>query len=174
MKKSILWLAVILWLGTVILAGCGSNNSSVVDEDKPSIETESWRIFACNEEVVKYLNINTFGGWWNWEEEAWASFVLDWEITYEENWETIVKNVQCVVDMVDKSVSIQEISDEEVSEEANSEEVNNEELPVAKMRISDDLTQEEIENQINETCGNMWWTWEEGSCQLEDGSAIYF
>ena len=168
-------------LGTVILAGCGSNNSSVVDEDKPSIETESWRIFACNEEVVKYLNITTFGGWWNWEEEAWASFVLDWEITYEQDWETIIKNVQCVVDMVDKSVTIQEVSDEEVSEEmeneevdTNIDEVNNDEAPVAKMRISDDLTQEEIENQINETCGNMWGTWEEGSCVLEDWNVVQF
>ena len=113
MKK--IWLLTTLLISGLLLTGCSFNlkindTSSVVDEDKPSIETESWRLFACNEEVGKYFNITTFGGWWDTEEEWWASFILNWEVTYEENWETIVKNVQCVVDMVDESVTIQEVS----------------------------------------------------------------
>jgi len=49
------------------LAGCDvnvnvNNTSSTVNEDKPSINTESGRIFACNEAITKQFNIKTFGG----------------------------------------------------------------------------------------------------------------
>ena len=120
MKK--LWLFLSLLICSILFTWCNfhltfNDTSSTVDKDKPSIKTESWRLFACNEEVWEYLNITTFGGAWDTEKEAWASFVLDWEITYEENWETITKNVQCVVDMVDNSVTIIEI--EEPAEEEN-------------------------------------------------------
>ena len=98
-----------------------NNTSSVVDEDKPSIDTESGRLFACNEEVGKHYNITTFGGWWDTEEEVWASYVLNGEITYENEWETIVKNVECVVDMVDNSVSIYEVNEPEIIDDCVSE-----------------------------------------------------
>jgi hypothetical protein len=51
---------------SLLLTGCFkfnlniTNNSSVVDEDKPSINTDSGRLLACNEEVVKYYNVKTF------------------------------------------------------------------------------------------------------------------
>ena len=120
MKK--LWLFLSLLICSILFTWCNfhltfNDTSSTVDKDKPSIKTESWRLFACNEEVWKYLNITTFGGAWDTEEEAWASFVLDWEITYEKDGETTVKNFQCVVDMVDNSVTIIEI--EETAEEVN-------------------------------------------------------
>ena len=109
------WLLTTLLISSVLLIWCSfhinfNDTSSAVDEDKPSIKTDSWRLIECNEKVRKYYNISTFGGAWDTEEEAWASFVLSWEITYEENWETVTKNVQCVVDIVDESVTIQEVS----------------------------------------------------------------
>ena len=116
MKK--FWFLTVLLLTTLLFAWCirfnftfNSNNNSTVDEDKPSINTESGRVFACNEEVGKYYDITTFWGSWDTEEEAWASFVLNWEITFEENWETVHKTIQCVVDMVENSVEIIPYSD---------------------------------------------------------------
>lgn len=97
------------------LAGCSvnvnvNNTSSTVDEDKPSINTESGRIFACNEAITKQFNIKTFGGWWDREQEGWASFVINGTVSYEENGEKREKTVECVVDMVDNSVTIHEIN----------------------------------------------------------------
>lgn len=115
MKK--FWFLITLLFGTLFISWCFqlniniNNDSSVVDEDKPSINSESWRLFACNEEVWKYYNITTFWGSWDTEEEAWASFVLNWEVTFEEDWETVERKVQCVVDMVDSSVRIIPFSD---------------------------------------------------------------
>ena len=115
MKK--FWLFATLLLTTLLFAWCirfnvnFNNSSSTVDEDKPSLNTESGRLFVCNEEAGKYYNITTFWGSWDTEEEAWASFVLNWEITFEENWETVHKTIQCVVDMVENSVEINPYSD---------------------------------------------------------------
>ena len=152
MKKSILWLAVILWLGTVILAGCDSNN--------PEQEQETWIANPASEFCVE-----NGGTLIPAEDEEWNQFAfcqID-EDTICEEWEYYRGDCP-----------IEANSDEEISGEVESGEVNNDEAPVAKMRISDDLTQEEIENQINETCGNMWWTWEEGSCVLEDWNVVQF
>ena len=100
------------------LTGCDmninvNNTSSTVDEDKPRINTESGRIFACNEAITKQFNIKEFGGWWDTEQEAWASFVINGTVTYEENGTKREKTVECVVDMVDNSVTIHEINETE-------------------------------------------------------------
>ena len=110
MKK--IWLLAIVLFSSLLLTWCFkfnlniTNNSSVVDEDKPSINTDSGRLLACNEEVVKYYNVKTFWGGWDTEEEAWASYVLNWVVTFQENWEAVSKKVQCVVDMTDETVTI--------------------------------------------------------------------
>ena len=90
-------------IGSLLLAGC---NKSV------NVENEQERIFACWRSVSEYLGISDYSISWDKEEEAWASFVLNWRVNI---WngideEKITKNVQCVVDMVDKSVTIQEVS----------------------------------------------------------------
>ena len=119
MKK--IWLLATVLLSSLLLAWCFkfnlniTNNSSVVDEDKPSIKTESGRLLECNEEVGRYYNIKTFWGWWDTEEEAWASYVLNWEVKFEENWETVSKKVQCVVDMTDETVFILPIEEEKLN-----------------------------------------------------------
>ena len=125
MKK--IWLLTTLFVAWLLLTGCSFNvnindTSSTIDEDKPSINTEAGRLFACNEEVGEHYNISTFGGWWDSEQEGWASFILNGEITYEKDSETIVKNVQCVVDMVDSSVNIYDV-EEPVIEETNEENI---------------------------------------------------
>jgi hypothetical protein len=47
-------------------------------------------------------------------------------------------------------------------------------MPVAKMRVLEWQTEEETQAMVEETCGNMWWTWIDGSCMLEDGSHVNF
>jgi hypothetical protein len=42
------------------------------------------------------------------------------------------------------------------------------------MRVVEWQTEEETQAMIEEVCGNMWWTWSDGSCMLEDGSYINF
>ena len=111
------WFLITLLFSVLFISWCFQVNinvndtSSVVEEDKPSIDSYSGRLFACNEEVGKYYNITTFWGSWDTEEEAWASFVLNWEVTFEVDWEEVEKKVQCVVDMVDSSVRIIPFSD---------------------------------------------------------------
>jgi hypothetical protein len=113
MKK--IWILTTLLFCSFCLTWCISFNlsitdtSSAVDEDKPSINTESGRLFTCNEEVGKYFDITTFGGWWDTEVLEWDSYILSWDVTYEIQWETIVKNVKCVIDMNNESVTILEI-----------------------------------------------------------------
>ncbi len=88
-------------------------DSCAVDIDEPEVENiESGRIFACNEAITKQFNIKTFGGWWDTEQEslAWASFIINGTITYEENGTKREKTVACVVDMRDNSVIINEIN----------------------------------------------------------------
>ena len=117
MKK--IWLLTTLLVGSLLFTGCSfhfkfNDTSDVADEDKPNTHTESWRFLACNEELGKHYHVSAFGSVWAPEQEWWASFVLSWEITYEKKWETIIKNVECVVDMVDNSVTIYEVESPEV------------------------------------------------------------
>jgi ribonucleotide reductase alpha subunit len=100
MKK--IWLLTTLLVAGLLLTGC---NKSV------NVENEQERIFACWRSVSEYLGISDYSINWDIEEEAWASFVLNWEITFEENWETVHKTIQCVVDMVENSVEINPYSD---------------------------------------------------------------
>ena len=44
----------------------------------------------------------------------------------------------------------------------------------AKMRVVEWQTEEEVQAMVEEACGNMWWTWADGSCMLEDGSYVNF
>ena len=52
--------------------------------------------------------------------------------------------------------------------------VAEEDISNAKMRVVEWQTEEEVQAMIEETCGNMWWTWTDGSCMLEDGSYVNF
>jgi hypothetical protein len=47
-------------------------------------------------------------------------------------------------------------------------------VPNAKMRVLEWQTEEETQAMVEEACGNMWWTWTDGSCMLEDGSYVNF
>jgi len=47
-------------------------------------------------------------------------------------------------------------------------------IPSAKMRVVEWQTEEETQAMVEEACDNMWWTWTDGSCMLEDGSYINF
>ena len=49
-----------------------------------------------------------------------------------------------------------------------------EDMPTAKMRVLEWQTEEETQVMVEEACGNMWWTWADGSCMLEDGSYVNF
>ena len=175
MKKNILWLAVILWLGTVILAGCDNAKTENYD-----LTNEIWRQLHCYDQFKIEKPAKNY--WADWLPE-----VIDWNTVFVEatasadgeEFRLICNYMNNGEDWNVEVYPLAEINSEEISEEnsideVNNDEVDNDEVPVAKMRISDDLTQEEVENQINETCGNMWWTWEEGSCVLEDGSTIQF
>ena len=54
------------------------------------------------------------------------------------------------------------------------EPVVEEDISNAKMRVVEWQTEEEVQAMVEEACGNMWWTWTDGSCMLEDGSYINF
>ena len=103
-----------LLFSSFLLTGCINFNftvndsTSVVEDDKPSITTDSWRLFACNEEVGKFFDVKTF--WWSWdtEELKWDTYVLSWEVTYKVLSNDVIKHVICTVNN-DWSVSIKEM-----------------------------------------------------------------
>ena len=102
MKK--VWLLTTLLVTVLLLTGC---NKSV------NVENEQERIFACWRSVSEYFGISDYSINWDKEEEAWASFVINGTVTYEENGTKREKTVECVVDMVDNSVTIHEINETE-------------------------------------------------------------
>ena len=71
------------------------------------VETEEERIVACEENVWYYLNYNTWSFTWQNEEEAWASFSRDGHVVYEKWGEKWEDDVNCYIDMVDKSVKVE-------------------------------------------------------------------
>ena len=71
------------------------------------LETPEGRQAACEERVGYYLNYNEWEFTWNDESEGWASFIRNWHVTYLKRWENAEDDVECVVDMVDKSVSVE-------------------------------------------------------------------
>jgi len=103
MKKTTLWIVALF--AVVTLAGC---NNSI------NVETQHDRISACAQAVGKYFEISDYSISWDAEEEAWASYVLNWLVNIWNALEEdmVAKHVECVIDMVDKSVSIQEGSAE--------------------------------------------------------------
>ena len=70
------------------------------------LESEEGRKAACEERAGYYLNFNEWTFTWEDESEWWASFVRNWHVTYLKRWENAEDDVECVVDMVDKSVTV--------------------------------------------------------------------
>lgn len=113
MKK--IWLLTTLLMGWLLLSGCSFhvniNDTSSTDESNETttynLNNDAGRLLACNDRVGFYLNTETFNAEWDVEEEAWASFVLNWHVTREENWDVAEDDVECVIDMVDKSVNVE-------------------------------------------------------------------
>ena len=102
MKK--FWLFAALLFGGVLLAGCDNNVSF---ENNFDLETELGRIEACADRVGFYLNTNDYEISWDEEDEGWASFIRNWHVIREKDWETAEDDIQCIVDMVDWSVNIE-------------------------------------------------------------------
>ena len=70
------------------------------------LETEEWRIAACEEMAGFYLNFNEWTFAWEEESEGWASFIRNGHVAYLKWWENAEDDVECVIDMVDKSVNV--------------------------------------------------------------------
>lgn len=209
MKK--IWLLTTLLMRWLLLTGCSFhvnvNDTSSTDESNETasynLNNDAGRLLACNDRVGFYLNTESFNAEWDVEQEAWASFVLNWHVTREENWDVAEDDVECVIDMVDWSVNV-EFSNHtynwELQETWNDEynqflenikssweqaqRINDypedetveiqADMPVAKMRVVEWQTEEETQAMVEEVCSNMWWNWVDGGCVLEDGSVVNF
>jgi hypothetical protein len=78
----------------------------------------------------------------------------------------------------DEDRIIEENTNEEVANEESWEEVvgntTSDQPMMRKMMVNEDATPEDIEVEMTETCANIWWTWSEWSCILEDGTTVMF
>ena len=70
------------------------------------LETEEGRIAACEERAGFYLNFNEWTFTREDESEGWASFIRNGHVAYLKWWENAEDDVECVIDMVDKSVNV--------------------------------------------------------------------
>ena len=178
-----------LLIGSLLLTGCSfhlnvntNNNTPEENNTISNLTTDVARLMACNDKVGFYLNTDTFNASWDTEQEGWASFILNWHITREEDWNIAEDDVECVVDMVDWSVTVEffnhmynwELHDTVIDEETTVEEPTVSDVPVAKMRVLEWETTEETMERMEEACTNMWGEQVDGACTLEDGSIIYF
>jgi len=71
------------------------------------LETEEGRIAACEERAGYSLNFNEWTFTWEDESEGWASFVRNGHVTYLKRGENAEDDVECVIDMVDKSINVE-------------------------------------------------------------------
>ena len=136
------------------------------------LQTEEGRLAACEERVGYYLNFNEWTFVWNDESEGWASFVRNWHVTYLKWWENAEDDVECVVDMLDRVVTV-EFSNHVYNWELQEERTVTD-APAAKMRVLEWETAEETIARMQEACENMWGEWVDGVCTLEDGSVVAF
>lgn len=136
------------------------------------LQTEEGRLAACEERVGYYLNYNEWKFTWEDESEGGASFVRNWHVSYLKRWENAEDDVECIVDMVDKSVSV-EFSNHIYNWELQ-EDTEVTDAPAAKMRVLEWETAEETMARMQEVCENMWGEWTDGVCILEDGSVVAF
>ena len=85
---------------------CWSDNSEEIQIPEFDLETEEWRIAACEERAGFYLNFNEWTFTWEDESEWWASFIRNGHVAYLKWGENAEDDVECVIDMVDKSVNV--------------------------------------------------------------------
>jgi hypothetical protein len=86
---------------------CWAENSEENQTPEFDLESEEWRIAACEERAGFYLNFNEWTFTWQDESEWWASFVRNGHVAYLKWWENAEDDVECVIDMVDKSVNVE-------------------------------------------------------------------
>lgn len=74
---------------------------------------------------------------------------LEWDLNSYEWWEDVV---------LDSDTQLEEPSDQ----------------PMMRIMVDEDVTAEEIEQGMVNTCANANWTWADWVCTLEDGSVVDF
>ena len=112
MKK--IWLLTTLLVCGLLLTWCNKTiqepeiNIENTDENtiEFNIETEEWRIAACEERAGFYLNFNEWTFTWENEEETGASFFRNGHVKYIKRWEAAEDDVECFIDMVDWSINV--------------------------------------------------------------------
>ena len=169
-RKKVLWcilaLILIAWIVCAWLFICNENKikqNSVYCGDK--LRQELWEYL----ENVSMPNATKLD---------WA-YIYTWSVTSE--W--VNYNFSCKVyskDNIDldlEPVYLEaEIAEEvpEINEPEIGEIPTDKDMPTAKMRVLEWQTEEETQAMVEEACSNMWWTWTNGSCMLEDGSYVNF
>jgi hypothetical protein len=71
------------------------------------LDTPEGRQAACEERVGYYLNYNEWEFTWEEESEWWALFIRNGHVAYLKRGENAEDDVECVIDMVDKSVNVE-------------------------------------------------------------------
>ena len=85
---------------------CWTENSEEIQTPEFDLETSEGRQAACEERVGYYLNYNEWEFTWEDESEGWASFVRNGHVAYLKRGEKAEDDVECVIDMVDKSITV--------------------------------------------------------------------
>ena len=85
---------------------CWAESNEEIRTPEFDLETEEGRKAACEERAGYYLNFNEWTFTWEDESEGWASFIRNGHVAYLKWWENAEDDVECVIDMVDKSVNV--------------------------------------------------------------------
>lgn len=142
-------------------------------DEQFDLNTPEGRIVACEERAGYYLNFNEWTFTWEDESEAGASFVRNGHVAYLKRWENAEDDVECFIDMVDRTVSV-EFSNHIYNGELQEDITVTDEEPTAKMRVVEWQTEEETMEIAENTCSSMWGELSDWVCNLEDWSTIAF
>lgn len=85
---------------------CWTENNEEIQTSEFDLESEEGRKAACEERAGFYLNFNEWVFTWEDESEGWALFVRNGHVSYLKRWENAEDDVECVVDTVNKSVTV--------------------------------------------------------------------
>ena len=185
MKKVLRTLLAIILIAWIVYAWLFVHNNNkmkayssyCMDSVRHELWEYIWNIHINDSFCSEWVCVYMWGVSYEWVDYSYSCKIYNKE-NVELDLEPLYPEEEIVVDepVVDEEPIIEEIevNEPEVNEPGIEEVSTDEDMPVAKMRVAEWQTEEEVQAMVEEACSNMWWTWTDGSCMLEDGSYINF
>ena len=171
MKKVLRTILAIIIVGLVVCAWLFIHKQNKIKENSTycmdKVRQELWEYLENIQMTDVIISEWVYGYMWSVSYE-WVDYSYSCKVYNKENVELDL------VPLYPEEIAEEEAAVEETEINETEEVSDDEDMPVAKMRVLEWQTEEETQAMVEEACSNVWWTWTDGSCMLEDGSYINF